>query len=163
MDLNLRKKPVKCYICSLSLYGAETWTFRKVDHIYREGFAMRCWRRMDKTSWTDRVRNEMVLHRAREERNILRATERRANWIGHILRWNCLLKRSIEGKIKGRIKWREEEEEDVSSSWMTWRRRYWGYWKWNEEAPDRTVWRTRLGRGCRYVARRPAGWVTKSG
>jgi hypothetical protein len=25
----------------------------------------------------------------------------RANWIGHILRRNCLLKRVIEGKIKG--------------------------------------------------------------
>jgi hypothetical protein len=28
---------------------------------------------------------------------------RKANWIGHILRMNCLLKRVIEGKIEGRI------------------------------------------------------------
>jgi len=28
-DLNLRKKPVKCYIWSISFYGAETWTLRK--------------------------------------------------------------------------------------------------------------------------------------
>jgi Reverse transcriptase (RNA-dependent DNA polymerase). len=46
LDLNLKKKPVKCYICSLSLYGAETWTLRKVDHIYLEGFAVWCWRRI---------------------------------------------------------------------------------------------------------------------
>jgi hypothetical protein len=31
LDLNLRKKLVKCYIWSTALYGAETWTLRKVD------------------------------------------------------------------------------------------------------------------------------------
>ena len=31
MDLNLRKKLVKCYIWSMALYGAETWTLRAVD------------------------------------------------------------------------------------------------------------------------------------
>jgi hypothetical protein len=27
LDLNLRKKLVKCYIWSMALYGAETWMF----------------------------------------------------------------------------------------------------------------------------------------
>ena len=31
MDLELRKKLVKCYIWSIALYGAETWTLRAVD------------------------------------------------------------------------------------------------------------------------------------
>jgi len=31
MDLTLRKNPVKCYIWSIALYGAETWTLREVD------------------------------------------------------------------------------------------------------------------------------------
>jgi hypothetical protein len=30
LDLNLGKKLVKCYIWSIALYGAETWTLRKV-------------------------------------------------------------------------------------------------------------------------------------
>jgi hypothetical protein len=48
------------------------------------------------------VRNE-VLHRVKEERNILHTIKRRkANWIGHILRRNCLLKHVIEGKLEGR-------------------------------------------------------------
>jgi hypothetical protein len=65
---------------------------------------MWCWRRME-ISWTDRVRNEEVLHIVKEERNILHTIKRRkANWIGHILRRNCLLKHVIEGKIEGRIK-----------------------------------------------------------
>jgi hypothetical protein len=39
--------------------------------VLRESFEMWCWRRMEKISWTDRVRNEGVLHRVKEERNIL--------------------------------------------------------------------------------------------
>jgi ribosomal 50S subunit-associated protein YjgA (DUF615 family) len=50
------------------------------------------------------VRNEEVLHRVKEERNIVHKVKRRkANWIGHILRRNCLLKHVIEGELEGRI------------------------------------------------------------
>jgi hypothetical protein len=48
--LDLRKKLVKCYIWSIALYGAETWTVRKLDQKYLENFEMRCWRRMEKIS-----------------------------------------------------------------------------------------------------------------
>jgi hypothetical protein len=102
LDLNLRKKLVKCYIWSIALYGAETWTLRKIDQKYLESSEMWCWRRME-ISWTDRLRNEEVLHRVKEERNILHTIKRRkANWTGHILRRNCLLKHVIEGKLEGR-------------------------------------------------------------
>jgi hypothetical protein len=30
-DLHLKKKLVKCYVWSITFYGAEMWTFRKVD------------------------------------------------------------------------------------------------------------------------------------
>jgi hypothetical protein len=51
------------------------------------------------------VRNEELLQSVKEERNIIRTIKRReANWIGQILRRNCLLKQVIEGNIKGRIK-----------------------------------------------------------
>jgi hypothetical protein len=50
------------------------------------------------------VRNEEVLQRVKEERSILQTIERRkANWIGHILHWNCLLNHVTEGNIEGRI------------------------------------------------------------
>ena len=59
---------------------------------------------MEKISWTDRVENEEILQRVEKERNILHIIERRkANWIGHILRKNCLLKRVIEENIEGKI------------------------------------------------------------
>jgi hypothetical protein len=59
---------------------------------------------MVKISWTDYVRNEEVLLRVKEQRNILHEiNKRKANCIGHILRGNCLLQQVIEGKVKGGI------------------------------------------------------------
>ena len=54
-----------------SLYGAETWTLRAVD------VEMWCWRRFEKISWTDHVRNEEVLLGVKEQRNILREISKR--------------------------------------------------------------------------------------
>jgi hypothetical protein len=51
-----------------------------------------------------RVRNEDVLLRVKEQRNILHEISKlKANWIGHILCRNCFLQQVIEGKIKGGI------------------------------------------------------------
>ena len=50
------------------------------------------------------MRNEEVFLRIKEQRNILHEiSKRKANWIGHILRRNCLLQRVIEGKTEGLI------------------------------------------------------------
>ena len=61
MDLNLRKKLIKCYIWSMALYGVETWTLRAADQKYLESFEMWCRRIMEKIIWADHVRNEEVL------------------------------------------------------------------------------------------------------
>jgi hypothetical protein len=45
--LELRKKLLKCYIWSIALYGAETWTLRAVDQKHLESFEMWCWRKME--------------------------------------------------------------------------------------------------------------------
>jgi hypothetical protein len=83
---------VKCYIWSIALCGAENWKLRTVDQKHQESFEMWCWRRMVKIIWTDHVRNEAVLLRVKEQRNILHdIRKRKANWFGHILRRNCLL------------------------------------------------------------------------
>jgi hypothetical protein len=50
------------------------------------------------------VRKEEVLHRVKEERNVLQTIKiRKANWIGHILRRNCPMKHVTDGKIEGSI------------------------------------------------------------
>ena len=59
---------------------------------------------MEKISWTNHVKNEEVLQRDKEERNILHTMKRRkTNLIGYILYTNCLLKHITDGKIEGNI------------------------------------------------------------
>jgi len=109
---------------------------------------------MEKVSWTDHVRNEEVLLRVKEQRNILHEIrKRKANWIGHILRTNCLLQRVIEGKIQGGIevtgrrgRRRRKLLDDLKE------RR--GYAQLKEEALDRTMWTARFGRGFGPVVRK---------
>jgi hypothetical protein len=68
LGLKLRNKLLKCYIWSIALYGAETWTLRAVEQKQLQNSEMWSWRRMEKISWTDRVRTEEVMHnQGREE------------------------------------------------------------------------------------------------
>jgi hypothetical protein len=147
LDLVLRKKLVKCYVWSIALYGAETWTLRAVDPKHLESFEMWCWRRMEKICWTDHVRNEEVLLRVKEQRNILHEIrKRKANWIGHILSRNCLLQRVTEEKIQGGIEvtGRQGRRRRKLLNDLKERR---GYSHLKKEALDRTMWRARFGRG----------------
>jgi hypothetical protein len=153
LDLNLRKNLVKCYTWSINFYVAGTWTLRKIDQKYLDNFTMWCWRRVDKIIWTNLMRNEGVLQRVKKDRNILQTIKRRkAHWICHVLRRNCLLKHVIEGKIEERMdvtvrrgRRRKQLMDDVKE-----KRRH---WKLKEKALDRTVWRTRFGRGYGLVIR----------
>jgi hypothetical protein len=103
-------------------------------------------------TWTDSVRNE-VLHGVKDERSILHTIKiRKANWIGYILRRNCLLKHIIERKIEERIEVtgrRGKRCKKLLDDLKETR----GYWKLKEEALDRTLWRTRFGRGYGPVVR----------
>jgi hypothetical protein len=97
--------------------------------------------------------SRLVLRRVKEERNILETTKRRkANWIGHNVRRNCLLKHAIAGGIEGRIEVTRrygrrrkqllddlEERENIK--------------KLKVEALDRTLERNRFARGCGPVLR----------
>jgi replicative superfamily II helicase len=92
---------------------------------------------MEKVSWTNRVINEAVLYRVKEEMNILYTIKRRkAKWIGHNLHRNCFLKH---------VSRRKQLLDDLKE-----KRRY---WKWKEEALDCTLWRTHFGRGYGRVVR----------
>jgi hypothetical protein len=147
MDLELRKKLLKWYIRRIALYGAETGTLQAVYQKHVENFEMWYWRGMEKISWTDHVRNEDVLLGVKEQRNILHGiSKRKANWIGHILRRNCLLRRVIEGKIKGGIEVTGRRGRSCRKLLDNLKERR-GYSHLEEEALDRTMWRARFGRG----------------
>jgi hypothetical protein len=103
----------------------------------------RRWRKSTRILYYIYVRNEKVLLRVSEQRNIRHEIrKRKANWIGHILRRNCLLKEVIEGEIKGQIevtRRRKKLLDDIGD------RR--GYSHLKEESLDRIKWMKRFGRG----------------
>jgi len=100
-----------------------------------------------------------VLLRVNEQRNILHEIrKRKANWIGHILRRNCLLKQVIEGKVKGEMevtrrrgRRRNKLLDDLRNSR--------GYSHLKEEALDRSMWRNRFGGGFGPVVRLNTEWM----
>jgi hypothetical protein len=61
---------------------------------------MRCWRRMEKIKWSEKVTNEQVLERIGEKRTVVNdILLRKVNYIGHIVRNNCLLHDVIAGQM----------------------------------------------------------------
>ena len=97
--------------------------------------------------------------RVNEQRNILHEIrKRKANWIGHTFRRNCLLKQIIEGKIKGEmevIKRRGRRCKKLLDELKETR----GYSHLKEEALARTMWRNRFGGGYRPVVRQNNEWM----
>jgi hypothetical protein len=108
--------------------------------------------------WDHRVtKEEYALHRVKGGRNILHTIKgRNSNWFGHILRRNCLIKHVIEGKLEGRAEMtgRRGRRRKQLLVYLREKRRYWIL---KEEAPDRTVWRTRFGRGYRPLIKTDYG------
>jgi hypothetical protein len=99
------------------------------------------------------VRKGDVLLRVKEQRNILHEIrKRKANWIGHILRRNCLLQHVIEGKMQGGIEVSERQGRRRRKLLDDLKGRR-GYSHLKEEALDRTMWRARFGRGFGSVVR----------
>jgi hypothetical protein len=111
---------------------------------------------MEKISRTDRVRNEEVLLRVKEQWNILlEISKRKAYCIGHILCRNCLLQQVIEGKKKRGIevtrrrgRRRRKLLDDLKEKR--------GYSQLKEEALDRTMWRAGFGRGFGTLVKQTA-------
>jgi len=91
-----------------------------------------------------------------EQRNVLHEiSERKANWIGHILSRNRLPQRVTERKIKGGIEGtgRRGRRRRKLLDYLKERR---GYCHLKEEALDRTMWKARFGRGFGPVVRQTA-------
>jgi hypothetical protein len=76
----------------------------------------------------------------------------KANWIGHILLRNCLLKQVIEMKTEGRIEVTGRRGRRYKRLIDDFKEKR-GYWKLEVGARDRTVWRNCFEKGCGPVVR----------
>ncbi|KAI5746672.1 hypothetical protein M8J77_006187 [Diaphorina citri] len=111
---------------------------RKKEEKYLESFEMWVWRRLEGIKWSDRVRNEEVLRRVDEKREIMRTiVNRKRGWLGHILRRNCLQRRIMEGELR--------EKRSVGRKRFGMLRDVLNgrtFEQMKEDAPDREKWRT---------------------
>jgi len=103
MNLELKKRIVKCLVWSVAMYAAETWTLRQVDRKKIEAFETWIWRRMEKISWRDKITNDDVLRRVNKERNLPNEIwQRKHRWIGYMLRHDSFLQGIFEGRMLGK-------------------------------------------------------------
>jgi hypothetical protein len=94
----------------------------------------------DQLNRPDQARNEEILHRVKEERNILHTINRRkTNWIGYISRRNALIKHTVYGNIGGGVEVTGRQGrrcEQLLVDLKNTRR----FWKLKQVELDRTLW-----------------------
>lgn len=105
LNLKLRQRMIRCYIWSVLLYGAETWTLKAAAVNRLEAFEMWLHRRMLRIPWTAMQTNEAVLNRAGAVRELFQTIKiRKISYLGHVLRGDRykILQLIMKGKIEGR-------------------------------------------------------------
>ena len=84
LEKELRKKLVMCFVWSVVLYGAETWTLRRNDQKQLEAFEVWICKRMERVKWTDKIKNAVVLEKVGEGRIMLELIRnKKIYWLGH--------------------------------------------------------------------------------
>lgn len=102
-QLETRKRFIKTFIWSILLYGCETWTLGEYEKLRLEAMEMWLWRKMTKTSWTEKKTNQQILIEIVERRSLLEnIMKRKVKLIGHLIRHNQFIGNIFEGRLLGR-------------------------------------------------------------
>src|SRR4051812_7480277 len=103
LSRKLKKRMIKVLVWPVVLYGCETWTLLQDEIDRLKALEMWLWRGLEKVSWKDKISSKKVLEMVEEKRCLINTiTQRKKNWIGHVLRGNGLLRDVMEGKMMGR-------------------------------------------------------------
>jgi len=101
----------------VALYGEETWIITQNHQRNLEAFEMRIWRKILQISWTQTISNQQVLDSIQKERTLLDSIhQRKHKWLGHIMRYDGLLRTTLEGRIerkRGRGRKRQQMIDDI--------------------------------------------------
>lgn len=103
LQLETRKRFIKTFVWSILLYGCETWTLGEYEKARLEAMEMWLWRKMTKTSWTEKKTNQQILIEIVERRSLLEnILKRKVKLIGHLIRHNQFIGNIFEGRLLGR-------------------------------------------------------------
>ena len=103
LNMEIRKRILRCYVFSTLLYGAETWTITKPMEDRIKAFELWTYRRMLKISWTAKVSNEEVLEKVKPAARVMDNLKvSKLKYFGHINRHETLQRELLNGKPEGR-------------------------------------------------------------
>ena len=101
LNLELKRRMMRCYVLSELYYRMEAWTLRKADVRRLEAFELWRYRRMPGISWVERVTKVEVVRRMRKDEVILTIKRRKILYMGHIMRGEKyqILQNIMQGKL----------------------------------------------------------------
>ena len=101
--------PIKVYLVQaivfpVVMYGCESWTIKKPEHLRIDAFELWCWRRLLRVPWTARRSNQSILKEISLEYSLEGLMMKlKRQYFGHLMRRaNSFEKTLILGKIEGR-------------------------------------------------------------
>ena len=95
---------LRTFIFPVATYGCETWTLNKTATKNINAFEMKCYRKILRISWKEKMKNSAILNILKLEEGWLLNTigKRKLRLFGHIKRHNCLERQIMEGRAPGK-------------------------------------------------------------
>ena len=95
---------VKAMVFPVVMYGCESWTIKKAEHLRIDAFELWCWRRLLRVPWTARRSNLSILKEISPEYSLQGLMLKvKLQHFGHLMRRTELLEKTLTlGKIEGR-------------------------------------------------------------
>ncbi|GFO45793.1 endonuclease-reverse transcriptase [Plakobranchus ocellatus] len=124
-DVHTKVRILKSIIFPTATYGCEAWTINKTDSKRITAFELKCYRKILRISWTEKIRNEEVLIKIGTKTPILLQSIKKLKltYFGHIKRHQTLEKHILEAKMKGKRgkgrptrRWENDIEEWLETS-----------------------------------------------
>ena len=86
------------------MYGCESWTIKKAEHIRIDAFELRCWRRLLRVLWTARRSNQSILKEINPRCSLKGLMLKlKLQYFGHLMRRADSIEKTLMlGKIEGR-------------------------------------------------------------
>ena len=95
---------VKAMVFPVVMYGCESWTIKKAEHLRIDAFELWCWRRLLRVPWTARRSNQSILKEISPECSLEGLLLKlKLQYFGHLMqRTESFEKTLILGQIEGR-------------------------------------------------------------
>ena len=138
--MTTKTRLVNVFVWSVLLYGAETWTISRAMAKIIEAFEMWVYRRITRTSWKDKITNEVVLRKVKIQKRLMNEImKRKTSFCGHLMRHDSIQKILLEGKRargRQRLTWFDNIREWTGRSYEECTRTAQDRWSWRSMAAN---------------------------